>query len=89
MMHPRVLRELSDIVTKLLVMIFEKSWQSGEILITGKKGSIAPVFKKGRKDNQRNYQPFSITPAPGKVMDRSDLPRSYVKSYVRKGDGMG
>ena len=88
-MQPRVLRELAHITAKPPSMVFEKSWQSGEILITGKKGSIAPVFKKGRKDNQRNYQPFSITPAPGKVMDRSDLPRSYVKSYVREGDGMG
>lgn len=42
----RVLRELADVVIKPHSMIFEKSWQTAEVPVTGKKAASHPFLRR-------------------------------------------
>lgn len=79
-MYLRVLRELADVVAKLLFMIFEKSWQSADVSGDWEKGNIASFFKKDRKQDSGFYQPVSFTSVFGNIMDQTLL-TSYTKAH--------
>ncbi|KFP88797.1 hypothetical protein N310_12516, partial [Acanthisitta chloris] len=68
-LYPRVLSELADIFSKPYSMIFEKSWQSGEVPENWKKGNIVPIIKKSRKKVPWDYQHISLHFVPGKIME--------------------
>ncbi|KFV77500.1 RNA-directed DNA polymerase from mobile element jockey, partial [Struthio camelus australis] len=69
-MHPRVLRELADVLARPLSIILERSWRSGEVPEAWKKASVTPVFPKGKEEEPGNYGPVSLTSIPGKVMEQ-------------------
>ena len=68
--HPRVLRELADVIAEPLSIIFGRSWRTGEVPEDLRKASVTPVFNKGKKEDPGNYRAVSITSIPGKMMQQ-------------------
>ncbi|GAB0202198.1 mitochondrial enolase superfamily member 1 [Grus japonensis] len=88
-MHPQVLRELADVIAMPLSIIFERSWRTGEVPEDWRKVNVTPVYKKGKKEDRRNYWAVSLTSIPGKVMEQLILRVNYKhveeKKVVRTG----
>ena len=82
-MHPRVLRELADVIAEPLSIIFERSWRTGEVPKGWRKANVTPVFKKCKKEDPRNYRPVSLTSIPGKMMEQL-LPEVINKQVEEK-----
>lgn len=53
-MHPHVLRELMDEVSKPLFIIFEKLCQPCEVSTDWKRRKVTLIFKKGKKEDVGN-----------------------------------
>ncbi|KAJ7405017.1 RNA-directed DNA polymerase from mobile element jockey [Willisornis vidua] len=59
--HPRIFKELDDVITKPLSMILEWSWEYSEVPADWKLVNVVPVFKKDKKEDPGNYRPVSVT----------------------------
>ncbi|GAB0188723.1 mitochondrial enolase superfamily member 1 [Grus japonensis] len=68
--HPRVLRELAEVLTKPLSTIYQQSWLTGEIPVDWRLANMTPIYKKGQKEDPGNYRPVNLTVVPGKVTEQ-------------------
>ncbi|GAB0179468.1 mitochondrial enolase superfamily member 1 [Grus japonensis] len=90
-MHPRVLRELADVISMPLSIIFKRSWRTGEVPEDWRKADVTLVFKKGKNEDPGNYRPVSLTSIPGKVMEQLilEVTSKHVEEKVVRGGQHG
>ncbi|CAM4425704.1 unnamed protein product [Lepidochelys kempii] len=69
-LHPRVLKELVDVIAEPLAIIFENSQRSGEVSDEWQKATVVPIFRKGKKEDPGNYRQVSLISVPGKIMEQ-------------------
>ncbi|KAJ7423523.1 hypothetical protein WISP_33453 [Willisornis vidua] len=84
--HPRVMMELVEELAKLLSIIYQQFWLSGEVPDDWKLANVTPIHKKGCKENPGNYRPVSLTSVPGKVMEQIIL--NAITQYLQDGQGI-
>ncbi|KAK4810546.1 LOW QUALITY PROTEIN: hypothetical protein QYF61_004509, partial [Mycteria americana] len=84
--HPRVLKELAEVLTKPLSIIYQQSWLTGEVPADWRLANVTPIYKKGQKEDPGNYRPVSLTSVPGKLMEQIIL--SAITWHVEDNQGI-
>jgi len=84
--HPSVLRELAEELTKPLSIIYQQFWLPGEVPGDWNFASVTPIYKKGWREDPGNYRLVSLTLVPGKIMERFIL--SALTRHVKDNQGI-
>ena len=67
--HPQILIELVDLVSKLLALLLNKTMDEGCIPQDWKMAYVSPIFKKGARNKAEYYRPISLTSIVCKLME--------------------
>ena len=76
--NAKILKELQDILTPILEIIFNHSLNTGIVPSDWKLANITPLFKKGDHSQPNNYQPISLTSIVSKLFEH------ILSSNIRK-----
>ena len=79
--HPRVLKEIATIICHPLVIIYQKSLDTGELPTDWRLGNITAIYKKGSKKVAGNYRPVSLTSIACKIIE--SIIRDHVIEFMK------
>ena len=69
--HPRIPKELANVLAKPLYLLFRKSIDTGKLPISWKdRAHISSVYKSGEKFLPKNYRPISLTSIVCKCLEK-------------------
>ncbi|KFO84771.1 hypothetical protein N320_12665, partial [Buceros rhinoceros silvestris] len=71
--HSRVLRELAEVLTKPLPIIYQQSWLTRKVPVDWRLANVTSIYKKGRKEDPGTYRPVGLTSVSGKVMEQINI----------------
>ena len=82
--HPKLLKALSlnDNFIEALTVLFQKSFDSGEIPEMWKLANVVALHKKGDKLSGSNYRPISLTCTLSKCYEK--IVRDHILNHVEK-----
>ncbi len=66
---PRMLKELAPVIAPMLTVIYQKSYDTGELPDDWKKANVVAIYKKGKNSDPSNYRPISLTCVSCKIME--------------------
>ena len=79
--HPYFLRELSEVLSEPLAILFDKSLKEGAHE-SWRKAIVTAIFKKGKKTDPGNYRPVSLTSVISKILE--SIIRDAIVSHLMK-----
>jgi hypothetical protein len=75
--HPRLLKELKEVLARPLKILFKKSLATGEVPADWRTARVIPIYKKGPKSDPGNYRPVSLTSITMQAIERPHQRRNY------------
>ena len=67
----RILQLTANGLSPALQIIFQKSLETGKLLLSWSQANMAPVFKKGDRSLPSNYRPISLTSICCKILEHN------------------
>ena len=69
-LHPRILKEMSEVISYPITEIYRRSLASGNLPSDWLQALITPIFKKGDRTDASNYRPVSLTSIICKILEK-------------------